>query len=584
MTVSTGSRLPPSPGDHVLGCRIDARLSWRPGAAVWRAWQLDAGRDVVVKVLPRSAVDVRAVRDLAARTRLLQRLDPPYAVPVLDAAEVGDHLVAVSALVRGEELARRVNRAGRWTPRQAVTLIAQLASCLEVVHRAGLAHGALTPHNVRIEGTGGAERLMVLDLALPRAVRAMGEDASQVEDATGSSAVHGRWPVAEGHVAPELLAGDAATTAADVYAVAALLHLMVTGVAPSHDLRGPSRVTDERSRLLAVAALGLSASPADRPRDVSALADAAAMALDPVRRPEAHLMTRSGRPTEEPRVIVMPLTPVGAAHGGSGASNFSAAAGGPVPGVTVAGRAAGGIGGEGGVGAAGDDDNDRGPVRPARGERSRRLPSVLVALLALLAPVVAATWWASARSGEGEGVVAPREQAVQVVPSAPSPQAPSGTPTPQTPEAPQASTTPEAPPTWGRVAVGDAGPQVTAVQWLLFANDAGPRPSGVYDELTSRSVAEFQAAQGLEVSGAVDGTTWLALAAPAAPGDQGPRVRALQQLLQVQRTLTVDGTYDTPTALTVVGFQRRDGLAPTGRAGVETWAALTRAWAAPAAG
>ena len=132
-------------------------------------------------------------------------------------------------------------------------------------------------------------------------------------------------------------------------------------------------------------------------------------------------------------------------------------------------------------------------------------------------------------------------------------------------------------PRWGTIRPGVLGPQVTAFQWLLFARGAGPTPDGVYDALTAQAISDFQVSAGLPATGVVDPATWMALAAPVAPGDRGPRVRALQQLLRTQRALPVDGVYGERTADAVAAFQRRSGLALSGEADVETWAALSRA-------
>ncbi|QWC86191.1 peptidoglycan-binding protein [Nocardioidaceae bacterium] len=610
-----GGHLTPRAGDWVLGCRLDGRLSPRPGASVWRAWQPSAARDVAVKILPRSEVDPVLARHLRRRGQLLTALAPPHAAEVLDAGELGDLLVLVSRLVPGVDLERRVRRDGWWSPAQSAQVLAQVAAALDVTHRAGVVHGAVTPRNVRVTGTGESIDATLVDVGLTRLVRPRESEVDQMAlpglSVDGASQPSGR---SDRFLAPEVLAGEPPTVAADVHGLAALLHLMASGSAPGDRPVIASRLHDERSRLLAVARIGLSEDPAARPSSVLALADAATLALDERPRVVGPQRTESGRPTEQPVITRIPLD-AGDGEALPVASTVPPRAGaasrtvrsvvpllrgradrrpddrGPVDQADPADHALDrerrglrpdrtpdaprlvvvpSLSGPPPTTDVADDDEDheQGP------RRASRLTAVAALVVVALLAQVGAVLWAARDDGGGAEVAGP-------TPSAVSPEAGTSDGPGDPPLVGEAQVVPPPPgtgPAWGTVRPGVIGPQVTAVQWLLFANGAGPRPDGVYDAGTAQRVADFQVAQDLPVTGIVDPRTWAALAAPVAPGDQGPRVRALQQLLRAAGPVPVDGTYDDRTVSAVDAFQRSNDLGSSEDADVETWAALSRAW------
>ena len=525
----------PARGDVLLDCRLDDRLDGRPGSTVWRAWSAALARDVAVKVMARDEVDPAAVRQLEAAMRRLRAVSPPYAADVIDVGMVDDHVVLVTRLAAGEELRHVVRRDGPVDPALAVQVVAQVAACLDAAHRADIVHGEVDARHVRVTGDGREHTASLVEFGLRRRRR------------PGTAL--------RPCLAPEVRRGQEPTVASDVYGLASLLHVMVTGVQPGEPAPFPRWDAGARGRLLAVAALGLAESPADRPPDARALSDAAAMALDLVPYDATQQRTPSGQPTEQPRITREPLVDVPRAE---------------VPPAVPPRRPT--------------------PVAPPRAEPTPTTPSappraestptdrrasragVLVAAAGLAVIVATALLLAVRPAGEpGDDPGARAAESVGDASRQPASSPPSTSPV-------EIVGTPEGRPGWATVRPGVLGPQVTAFEWLLYANGAGARPDGVYDAPTVRTVSDFQVQAGLPVSGLVDPGTWERLAQPVVPGDQGPRVRALQQLLRVEQRLPVSGSYDDRTAAAVAAFQRRTGLTLTGEADVDTWAALTRAW------
>ncbi len=137
------------------------------------------------------------------------------------------------------------------------------------------------------------------------------------------------------------------------------------------------------------------------------------------------------------------------------------------------------------------------------------------------------------------------------------------------------------------------GTQVQQVQTALAQQGYDPGPiDGQYGPRTKAAVVAYQRAHGLAPDGIVGPKTWASLmgGAPAprddggstSPGGElvygarGAAVQALQALL-AQKGYDpgpADGVFGGRTRAAVIAFQQANGLAPDGRAGPRTMAAL----------
>ncbi|HEU0029144.1 MAG TPA: protein kinase [Kofleriaceae bacterium] len=131
--------------------------------------------------------------------------------------------------------AARANRreGGKLSPPVAGAIARAVVEALAVAHRAGVVHGAVHPRSVLVD-EDGAIRLgdFVVGRALTTAV-AQGADSSM-------------WRGLAGFLAPELVVGEDPTTAADVFAVGAMLFTMLSGEVPP----GTLHVTPAVERLV----------------------------------------------------------------------------------------------------------------------------------------------------------------------------------------------------------------------------------------------------------------------------------------------------------------------------------------------
>ena len=161
----------------------------------------------------------------------------------------------------------------------------------------------------------------------------------------------------------------------------------------------------------------------------------------------------------------------------------------------------------------------------------------------------------------------------------PSPEAPPPEPT-EAPEPPVVDDPPPAPveqrfDRFYPLGRGDGGYVVAALQGLLGSHGVRTFVDGDFGSATERSVRQWQAQQGLSVTGIVDDTTWETLTPELHQGDSGGAVQVLQALLNDRGYATIiDGDYGEQTAAAVRAFQSDRGLTVDGYVGSESWPAL----------
>lgn len=122
---------------------------------------------------------------------------------------------------------------------------------------------------------------------------------------------------------------------------------------------------------------------------------------------------------------------------------------------------------------------------------------------------------------------------------------------------------------------GDQGYVVETLQRILSWRGVRTYVDGDFGNATERSVRQWQAKEGLSVTGVVDDTTWESLLPKLKKGSSGDAVTAMQQVLAERGySLEVDGDFGKQTDRVVREFQSDRGLTVDGVVGPITWAAL----------
>ena len=194
---------------------------------VYRARDTILGRTVAIRVL------TEGMADPAQRARALDLVQPytalthQHVATLFEAGEQQGSIYLVYEFVSGE----RLNAALAGQPmnlRRALDLASHLADALADAHALGLVHGALTASGVIVTPKGHAKILdFGLFACLPEGDRGSIESLDAADRQAARVEALGRSRVA--YAAPEQLLGQAPDHRADVFALGALLHEMVTG-------------------------------------------------------------------------------------------------------------------------------------------------------------------------------------------------------------------------------------------------------------------------------------------------------------------------------------------------------------------
>lgn len=215
----------PIVGDVLAGrYRVDAPLGAGGMASVYRARDLRLDRDVAIKVLlPNLAADPRLAARFDREARALAAASHPNVVSVFD-VDPGDPATGrepfyVMELCDGGSLADRLAASGRLDPVELVATVGAVAEGLVALHRRGMVHRDVKPHNILYSGG----RAKLADFGLARS-----EQPSETSALTAPGTTVGTLA----YLAPELIGGALATPASDVYALGVAAFQALTGQLP----------------------------------------------------------------------------------------------------------------------------------------------------------------------------------------------------------------------------------------------------------------------------------------------------------------------------------------------------------------
>jgi serine/threonine-protein kinase len=198
---------------------------------VYRAHDLQLGRDVALKILPRLFWNDRDRRARFEReARILAALNHPNVGAIYGHADLEGSLALVLELVEGETLAERLTRS---MPLSETLAIARgIAEALDTAHERGIIHRDLKPANIKITPEGVVK---VLDFGLAKL-------AAEESDGAAAGASHSQPGIGgkvatrdgvllgtPGYMSPEQARGKAADKRSDLWAFGVVMLEMLTG-------------------------------------------------------------------------------------------------------------------------------------------------------------------------------------------------------------------------------------------------------------------------------------------------------------------------------------------------------------------
>lgn len=187
-------------------------------ARVFRARNDADGSTVALKVMKRDFMDDEVYRHrFVHEARSAAEVRHEHLVPILDAGEADGHRYIAVGYIAGETLEQRIDRAGPLSVAEVVLLTTEVASGLDALHAAGVVHRDIKSSNILIDAQGTA-RLTDFGLAKGRAYTAL----------TRPGQVLGTLD----YLAPELIRGEPATPASDIYALGCVVFECIAGEPP----------------------------------------------------------------------------------------------------------------------------------------------------------------------------------------------------------------------------------------------------------------------------------------------------------------------------------------------------------------
>jgi tRNA A-37 threonylcarbamoyl transferase component Bud32 len=275
--------------------RLDGRIATGGMGQVWRGTDIVLRRPVAIKVLREEYIDhAETLARFRAEARHASSLSHRGIAQIYDYGEADPPYppYLVMELVQGPSLAALL-ASGPLGPAFVMDVVAQTAAALHAAHAAGLVHRDIKPANLLLSADG---EVKITDFG--------------ISYAAGSAPVTRMGMVigTPSYLAPERIAGVAATPAADLYSLGVVAYACLAGAPP---FRGDSLevVIAHRDR-------PLPPLPRAVPADIAALV-AGLTAKDPAARPAnaAAVAARAARLREAAAAGTLPAAGTGAPYG-----------------------------------------------------------------------------------------------------------------------------------------------------------------------------------------------------------------------------------------------------------------------------
>src|SRR5256885_1439265 len=209
--------------------RIECEIGKGGMGTVYRATHLGLERPVAVKIIkPEYAADPDVADRFMREARTMARLRHPHAAMIFDAGNLPDgrHFI-IMEYVEGKTLSEALAQEGRFTPKRAVRIAADICDVLAEAHQLGIVHRDLKPSNIMLTERG----VCVLDFGVAK-VLATSADATATHATTGSGVIVGT----PRYMSPEQCLGQRIGARSDLYSLGVLIYEMLTGHPPFTDI------------------------------------------------------------------------------------------------------------------------------------------------------------------------------------------------------------------------------------------------------------------------------------------------------------------------------------------------------------
>jgi len=206
-------------GEVVAGrYRIVRRLGEGGMGTVYEAFDVELERTIALKTIrPDLAANPAALRRLKQETLLTRQIAHRNVVRIFDLGVADGLRFITMEFVDGADLKSLLDRHGRFTPKEAITVVKQVCQGLQAAHAEGVIHRDLKPQNILV---GRDKRVRIVDFGLARSLEQSG--------ITRTGAVLGT----PHYMSPEQALGGQSDERSDIFAVGVVLYELLTGELP----------------------------------------------------------------------------------------------------------------------------------------------------------------------------------------------------------------------------------------------------------------------------------------------------------------------------------------------------------------
>jgi serine/threonine-protein kinase len=206
-------------GQSLGGYQLEEEIGHGSMGVVYRGKQIALGREVAIKVLPKTlARDISYVARFIREAQIIAELNHPNIIQIYDAGQQNKLLYFVMEYVQGPTLSSLLHLDGTIAPHMAVEYAAQIAEALDAAYRERhVIHRDIKPENLMLNRWG---KIKVMDFGLARAT---GHQKITVAKTLVGSIYY---------ASPEQVWGENLDNRSDIYALGVVLYEMVTGQRP----------------------------------------------------------------------------------------------------------------------------------------------------------------------------------------------------------------------------------------------------------------------------------------------------------------------------------------------------------------
>lgn len=206
-------------GQSLGGYQLEEEIGHGSMGVVYRGKQIALGREVAIKVLPKTlARDASYVARFIREAQIIAGLNHPNIVQIYDAGQQNKHLYFVMEYIQGPTLSSLLHLDGTIAQHMAAEYAAQIADALDAAyHERNVIHRDVKPENLMLNRWG---KIKVMDFGLARAT---GHQKITVAKTLVGSIYY---------ASPEQIWGETLDNRSDIYALGVVLYEMVTGQRP----------------------------------------------------------------------------------------------------------------------------------------------------------------------------------------------------------------------------------------------------------------------------------------------------------------------------------------------------------------